>query len=152
MKKLLFLLISMSVLLVGCSSPESELRLLVFSKTVGFRHGSIGAGVEAIQKMGKSNGYKVIHTENADMFTEDTLKNYSAVIFLNTTLDVLDYYQQADFERYIQAGGGFVGIHASADTEYEWPWYGKLNGAYFKSHPEVQKANLKVVNHDHSCT
>lgn len=117
-----------------------------FSKTTGFRHSSIEDGAAAIMKLGAENGFKVDTTENAEKFTENNLKQYSAVVFLNTTQDVLNYAQQSDFERYIQAGGGFIGIHAAADTEYNWPWYNKLLGAYFESHPEQQDAVIHVVN------
>jgi cytochrome c len=120
-------------------------RVLVFTKTAGFRHASIPAGIQAIQKLGKENGFEVDTTENAANFTEDTLQKYAAVIFLNTTGDVLDNYQEADFERYIQSGGGFVGIHSATDTEYEWGWYGELVGAYFDNHPAgTHKAKLTV--------
>ena len=119
-------------------------RVLVFSSTKGFRHSSIGVGKLALMKLGATNGYIVDTTENPAYFTEDSLRRYAAVVFLNTTGDVLDHVQQADFERYIQAGGGFLGIHAAADCEYNWPWYGKLVGAYFKSHPQIQKAKLNV--------
>ena len=151
MRNLFIVVILVLMFFSGCKT-ENELKVLVFSKTVGYRHKSIEAGVEAVKQLGSKNGIKVVHTENSEFFNEDSLKSFSAVIFLNTTLDVLDYYQQADFERYIQAGGGFVGIHASADTEYDWHWYGKLNGAYFKSHPKVQPAKLQVVEKGHPCT
>ncbi|MRS61873.1 ThuA domain-containing protein [Larkinella terrae] len=124
-------------------------RLLVFSKTKGFRHASIPVGKLAIMKLGKENGFAVDTTENAGKFTEANLKRYNAVVFLSTTGDVLDDMQQAAFERYIQAGGGYVGIHAAADTEYDWPWYGKLVGGYFMSHPgnpNVQEGEAYVVN------
>src|SRR5690606_34457205 len=83
---------------------------------------------------------------------EEILREYAAVVFLNTTGDVLNEVQQADFERYIQAGGGFFGIHAATDTEYGWPWYNKLVGAYFKGHPKVQEARLNVVDKAHPST
>jgi len=139
------------VTLVSCTTKQ-EVNVLVFSKTVGFRHGSIEAGQRAIEKLGMENGFKVTLTENADYFSEDSLINYSAVVFLNSTGDVLDYYQQADFERFIQSGGGFVGVHAASDMEYEWPWYNKLVGAYFKGHPKVQEATLKVIDKNHPAT
>ncbi len=130
----------------SCSnSPE---RVLIFSKTAEFRHNSIEAGVEAIRQMLEAEGMIVDATEDATYFTEDSLQRYSAVIFLSTTGNVLNNAQQADFERYIQAGGGFVGIHAATDTEYDWPWYNQLVGAYFNGHPAIQEANLKVVNQD----
>ena len=91
-------------------------------------------------------------TENADYFEEATLQQYAAVIFLNTTGDVLDYPQQASFERYIQAGGGFVGVHAATDTEYDWKWYNDLVGAYFKGHPKIQTATLNCINQTHPST
>lgn len=121
-------------------------RVLVFSATKGFRHGSIGVGKLAMLKLGAENGFIVDTTENPAYFTEDSLRKYSAVVFLNTTGDVLNHVQQADFERFIQAGGGFLGIHSATDCEYNWPWYGKLVGAYFKSHPRNQQA--KLIVHD----
>ncbi|MEZ4773367.1 MAG: ThuA domain-containing protein [Bacteroidia bacterium] len=148
----LILIFSVITFTWSCDSGGGKVKLLVFSKTKGFRHSSIEAGVKAIEKLGISQGYEVVATEDASIFTDENLKDFSAVIFLNTTQDVLDYYQQADFERYIQAGGGFVGIHAATDTEYEWPWYNKLVGAYFESHPKIQEAKLVVVDKNHAST
>ncbi|NKI27315.1 PKD domain-containing protein [Arenibacter sp. 6A1] len=132
-----FLLCLSFILFVGCDSKkrEGEPRILVFSKTMGYKHASIPAGIAAIQKLGSENQFVVDTTKNADLFTDEELKKYSAIIFLSTTGNILDAKQEAAFERYIQAGGGFVGVHAAADTEYDWNWYGKLVGAYFQSHP-----------------
>ena len=96
-------------------------------------------------QLGKANGFEVDTTEDASFFNDETLKRYQAVIFLSTTMDVLDVPQQDGFKRYIEAGGGFVGIHAAADTEYEWPWYGRLVGAWFKSHPKTQQATVRKI-------
>lgn len=126
--------------------------VLVFSKTAGFRHASIGDGVEAIRKLGDQHGFSVQATEDAAAFTDDNLRAYDAVVFLNTTGDVLDDAQQASFERYIRAGGAWVGVHAATDTEYDWPWYGRLAGARFDGHPAVQQASLTVVDGDHPAT
>ncbi|HVG12218.1 MAG TPA: ThuA domain-containing protein, partial [Flavisolibacter sp.] len=109
----------------------------MFSKTAGYHHESIGAGGAALIKLGKENDFEVDTTSDAARFTEDSLKQYSAVVFLSTTGDVLNYVQEAAFERYIQAGGGYLGIHAAADTEYDWGWYGKLAGGYFLDHPGI---------------
>lgn len=113
-------------------------RILVFSRTKGWRHTSIPAGQKALMQMGAENDFAVDTTEEATKFTEANLKRYSAVVFLSTTGDVLDDSQQTAFERYIQSGGGYVGIHAATDTEYKWPWYGKLAGAYFADHPGIK--------------
>ncbi|MFD2523112.1 ThuA domain-containing protein [Emticicia soli] len=130
--------------------------LLVFSKTASFRHASIDAGKKALAKMATDKGFNVTFTEDAEAFNETDLKKYNAVLFLNTTGDVLNDKQQAVFERFIQAGGGYVGIHAATDTEYDWPWYGKLAGAYFLDHPmtpsNVQKGKYSVVQKNHWAT
>ncbi|HRE51471.1 MAG TPA: ThuA domain-containing protein [Flavitalea sp.] len=140
----------------GCNdSRPGNPRALVFSKTTGFRHSSIEAGKTALLKLGQENGFDVDTTENAEYFTEDSLKNYSVVIFLNTTDNtdqLLNHYQENAFERYIQAGGGFVGIHAATDAEYQWGWYSRLVGANFESHPEIQEAVLQVVDNNHPST
>ncbi len=127
--------------------------MLVFSKTAGYRHESIPAGIEMIKQLGLENGFWVDNTEDASVFDENTLKKYSAVVFLNTSGNILNHYQQADFERFIQAGGGFAGIHAAADTEYDWEWYGKLVGAYFQSHPAgTPIATVSILDKNHSAS
>lgn len=152
-----FSLFVMLLLLLGmsCSTETDETRILVFSKTTVYRHESIPSGIEAIRKLGEKHGFVVDTTENAENFNEENLKRYKAVIFLSTTGDVLNQQQQNDFERFIQAGGGYVGIHAAADTEYSWPWYGKLVGAYFESHPNnpnVRHGEYYVVDKHHPST
>lgn len=130
-------------------------RVLVFSKTKGYFHESIPSGVAAIQKLGAENGFQVDSTKDASKFTADNLKKYQAIIFLSTTMDVLNTEQEKAMERYIRGGGGFVGVHAAADTEYDWPWYNKLVGAYFKSHPNnpnVREAVINVTDKSHAAT
>jgi type 1 glutamine amidotransferase len=128
-------------------------RVLVFSKTAGFRHHSaIAAGKTQIQILGSKNNFLVDTTESAEIFTPNNLKKYTAVIFLCTTGNVLNDQQQQAFQQFIKTGGGFVGLHSSADTEYDWPWFGELNGAYFKSHPKQQEAVFNIVDPDHIAT
>ena len=129
-------LLALSALLFGFSKLPVQPKVLVFTKTQGFHHESIPAGSAAILKLGRENNFAVDTTSDASKITEASLSKYSAVIFLNTTGYMLNNYQQADLERYMQAGGNFVGVHAAADAEYDWLWYGRLVGAYFDSHPE----------------
>ena len=110
-------------------------RVLVFSKTTGWRHDSIPTAVAAVQKLAMAESLYSHATEDASVFTPENLKSYRAVIFVNTTGDVLDAAQQQALQDFIEGGGGFMGIHSAADTEYDWPWYGTLVGAWFKSHP-----------------
>jgi len=133
-------LVAMAIIInfSSCSDKRSgNPRILVFSKTMGYHHESIADGNAAIKKLGNEHQFDVDTTTNAEMFNEDSLKNYAAVVFLSTTGDVLNNFQEAAFERYIQAGGGYMGIHAAADCEYDWGWYGRLTGAYFLSHPGI---------------
>jgi type 1 glutamine amidotransferase len=124
----------------------------VFSKTSGYRHASIETGVRAIARLGRQHGFAVDATEDAVRFSSQELKRYRAVVFLNSTGDVLDAAQQAAFEEYIEGGGGYAGIHSAADTEYDWPWYGRLVGAYFASHPDIQPARLQVLDRSQPAT
>ncbi|PUZ27630.1 cytochrome c/hypothetical protein [Chitinophaga costaii] len=148
MKQLLscLLLCCMLHLAVVAAPPK----VLVFSKTKGFRHDAIPVGKLALIKLGAENNFAVDTTEDASAFTDQNLKQYKAVIFLHTTGDVLDSAQQLAFQRFIEHGGGYVGIHAATDTEYDWPWYGKLAGAYFVNHPAQQEAILHVEDHHRS--
>ncbi|WP_316816134.1 ThuA domain-containing protein [Pedobacter nyackensis] len=146
MPKILTHFLTATLLILFFAGPlAAKKRILVFSKTAGFHHSSIKVGVAAIQKLGLENKFEVDTTIDAQKFTPQNLRKYAAVVFLNTTGDVLNDAQQAAFEQYIKKGGGYVGVHAATDTEYDWPWYGKLSGAYFISHPAQQVADLMVV-------
>ncbi|WP_399341657.1 ThuA domain-containing protein [Umezawaea sp. Da 62-37] len=145
-------LLSAGVVMTPVAQAQAPYQVLVFSKTAGFRHDAIPAGIQAIRDLGAANGFTVTATEDAAAFTATGLAKYSAVVFLSTTGDVLDGTQQTAFESYVNGGGGFVGVHAAADTEYDWPYYGQLVGAYFSSHPNIQQVNVKVEDRAHPAT
>ena len=134
------------------AQDEPRFRALLFTKTAAFRHDSIPAGVTAVQELAAANDFAVDRTEDSTQFNDANLASYDVVIWLNTTGDVLNPTEQGAFERYIQGGGGFAGVHSAADGEYEWEWYGGLVGAYFRSHPEIQPATIKVADRAHPAT
>lgn len=133
-------------------AQETGLQVLVFSKTAGFRHGSIPAGITLIESAGEARDWTVVATEDGADFNDQNLAQYDVIVWLSTSGNVLDDPQQAAFERYIQSGGGYVGIHAASDTEYDWPWYGGLVGAYFSNHPQQQNADLIREDNIHPST
>jgi type 1 glutamine amidotransferase len=128
----------------GASPSNGSFRVLVFSRTTGFRHASIPNGIAALQQLATENNFQVTASEDPTLFNDAVLAQYRAVVFLMTTGDVLDATQQAAFERYIRAGNGYVGVHSASDTEYGWPWYGGLVGAFFSNHPAIQTATIRV--------
>ncbi|MEV1204168.1 ThuA domain-containing protein [Microbispora rosea] len=135
------------------AAAAPDFKVLVFSKTTGFRHDSIPEGIAAVQKLGQDNNFAVDTTEDSTQFTDANLAQYQAVVFMSTTGDPLGTQDQKDaFQRYIEKGGGFVGVHAAADSGYNWAWYGKLVGAYFKQHPAIQQATVKVEDPAHPST
>jgi type 1 glutamine amidotransferase len=132
--------------------PGRRGRVLVFTKTAGFRHDSIPDAIAAVRAIGEADGFAVDATEDAARFGDAALAPYDAVVFLSTTGDVLDASQQDALQRFVRAGGGFAGIHAAADTEHGWPWYLALLGAEFRSHPAIQSALLRVEDAAHAST
>ena len=134
------------------SSSNSTHSLLVFSKTTGFRHESIEAGIEALKKLGTRHELSLTFTESSEYVGSDSLFTYDAILFLNTTGTLFTDKERSHIKRFIQSGGGFVGVHSAADTEYEWPWYEGLVGAYFDNHPNnpnVRDAVIMVADTDH---
>lgn len=136
--------------------PFPDTNVLVLTASSGYQHASTTEGVQAIEKLGERYGYDVVTTDSPDEITEEYLKNFKAVIFLNTSGNLLDYEQEIDLQRFIQAGGGFVGVHAAINTEPEWPWFSKMIGAKYAGHPtvpsNVQQARLYVVDAQHTST
>lgn len=150
--RFLYLILLFSLPFLFAANTKQKKKILVFSKTAGFRHASIPKGKEALLLMGKQHYIAVDTSEDAAVFTSKNLEQYDAVVFLSTTGDILNNEQQAAFENFIRSGKGFVGIHAATDTEYEWPWYGKLVGAYFANHPKQQNAKLQLTDEQHVST
>ena len=151
--------------LVGCGSPRLRVgaitvpsdamrgsSVLVFSKTAAFRHTSIETGIAAMEALGRDRGFGVTAREDASIFTDAGFAPFDLIVFLNTTGDVLDASQQDAMQRFVRSGKGYVGIHAAANTEYEWPWYGELVGAYFESHPQQQTATINILDAVHPST
>jgi len=134
----------------AASAADPAYKVLVFSKTAGFRHSSIPNGIQAIRDLGATNNFTVDATEDAAAFSGSNLAQYRAVVFLLTTGDVLNDGQQSAFESYVRAGGGYVGVHSASDTEYQWPFYGGLVGGYFHSHPAIQQATVRVEDRAHA--
>ena len=148
-----------AVLVLGNPSPPQrpasipgETRVLVFTRTTGFRHDSIPDGIAALRRIGEESGFLVDATEDPDAFRDANLSGYRAVVFLLTTGDVLDGEGQAALERFIRSGGGWAGVHSASDTEYDWPFYGRLVGEYFAGHPEIQPATVRVEDPMHPAT
>ncbi len=136
----------------GIKTPDF---VLAFTKTAGYRHESIEKGVHTLRQLGRKNNFIVLQTETSSDFNRQNLKNYKLVVFLSTTGDVLNAQEERAFEEYIKSGGSFMGIHAAADTEYNWPWFGKLVGGYFESHPNdpnVRAAKIDVLTKEHPST
>jgi type 1 glutamine amidotransferase len=135
------------------ASPASY-RVLVFTKTTGFRHDSIGRGIALIRSLGASHDFAVDSTEQSARFNRKALAGYRVVVFLNTTGDVLTKPQQSALEAYVRGGGGWIGVHSAADTEHGWPFYGMLlgGGAWFLDHPQIQAASLEVEGAAHPST
>ncbi|GAB7039318.1 MULTISPECIES: ThuA domain-containing protein [Catenuloplanes] len=129
------------------------MRILVYSRTTGFRHDSIPAGVAALTALGRDHGFEVVATEDPAVLTPAELAGFAAVTFLSTSGSLSDDPAARDaLEGYVRGGGGVVGIHAAATTEYDWPFFGTLVGARFDTHPEVQPARVLVEDRTHPAT
>ncbi len=128
---------------------NEKLNVLVFSKTTEYRHQSISNGIKMLSELAQESNWEVTATENSEFFNNDFLKRFDVVVFLNPSGDVLTDKQQKAFQNHMKSGKGFVGIHSSADCEYEWEWYGELNGAYFESHPPSQIGTVIFEDYDH---
>jgi type 1 glutamine amidotransferase len=140
------------VVATPATAPPIAFRALVFTRTAGFRHASIPAGLRALRALGAATGFAVDTTSDPSIFTAAGLAPYHVVIFLNTTGDVLNAAQQTAFEQFFTGGGGWVGINSASDTEYEWPWYQSMLGAHFINHPAVQQARAVIVDGAHLST
>lgn len=152
-KSLLFFLI-LCATAVAAQKTRTTKRVLIFTKNAvgAYRHASIEAGRDAVKMMCEKNGMQVDTSENADLFTDASLKKYAALVFLSANQDIFNAEQEAAFQRYIWSGGGFVGIHAASGVERKWLWYSKLLGGTFVWHTPQQNAIIKIIDPNHPST
>jgi type 1 glutamine amidotransferase len=129
-----------------------SLRVLVFTRTLGFRHDSIPTAVAALKRVAAERGWSLSATDDATTFADGTLGAVDVLVFLSTSGEVLDADQQAAFERFVRSGRGFAGIHGAADTAASYPFYGSVLGAYFRAHPAIQPATVVVERPGHPAT
>lgn len=153
--KRLFLALAISV---GVQQDlwAEDFRVLVFSKTTMYRHDSITNGISAIQKLAAQNRFRADATEDSAVFTPENLAEYKAVVFLNTSGDILNDKQQFALKGYLEKGGFLVGIHAAVAgavaTEGSWDWYGNLNCTAFTNHSSILPATVRVESPSHPST
>ncbi len=150
--------------------PKAARRVLVFSATSGFRHGSIPVGNLALEKMGEATGaYTATVSDDPANFEPAALKQFDAVVLVSPTQNFFmpnggrrkefsdeDWAAlQARHDRlvdnlidYVEQGGGLVGIHAATDACYNHQRYGDTMGAYFAGHPWCAGHNVTIVVED----
>ncbi len=134
-------------------TKTGSVKVLVFSKTAGFRHGSIEAAVKALEGVAADHDWDLIKSEDSKALHADALKDVDAVVFLMTTGDITDADAKKGLEGFVKGGGGWVGVHSASDTEYKWAWYGGLVGAYFKDHTAADApGDLVVADQTHPAT
>lgn len=151
--KILVLLLAVFISGISCAQKDAEfkepLHILVFSKTAGFRHASISSGLKMLYDQSQKQNWVITATEEESLLRDDFLAKIDVAVFLNPTGDAIGEDGQIAFEKFIKSGKSFVGIHAAADCEYDWPFFGNLVGAYFLTHPPAQEATVLFENFDH---
>ncbi|OGV61789.1 MAG: hypothetical protein A2283_23990 [Lentisphaerae bacterium RIFOXYA12_FULL_48_11] len=149
---LLTVFVAFCVLAGICQAAEQK--VLVYTKFgKGFVHDCVKACADAVVELGRENGFTVDVSDDPVKFTDDNLKQYSVLVFDNTNNEIFDTEEQkAALQKYVRAGGGFVGIHSASGGMRKWPWYWALIGGKFKMHPPSQPLNITIVDRNHPST
>lgn len=127
-------------------------RVLIFTRTTGYRHESIEHGAEVIAALAGEDGHACDRTEDPAAFSDEGLRPYALTVWLSTTGDVLDDVQRASFARWLAGGGAYAGVHGATVAEPGWPEYERIAGAVFSGHPDIQTATVHVAHADHPST
>ncbi len=154
MKIVIQLILVFTLLNIGATTNANRdtIEVLIYTKAAGFVHESRVNGAEAIKKFSADYPINVSHSEDSTIFRWPQLNKYNVIVFLSTSKNVLDDEGREALKHFVQSGKGFVGIHSASATEYDWPWFGELVGAYFDKHPKVQEAIINVKDSTHIST
>ncbi|QVQ54539.1 ThuA domain-containing protein [Spiractinospora alimapuensis] len=141
------------------ASADTDHEILFFHETTGFRHDSIETALETVEALGAEHGFGVTETqESEEVFTDDGLAAFDAVVFFTDGEGTLNEDERAAFERFVNDGGGVVGLHSASNMDTtDWPWWEDLmGGAFFTNHPsgddQFQTATMHVEEQGHPST
>src|SRR5262245_26438671 len=145
---------------VACSSASptqpstaQPIRVLMLTATAGYRHDSIPIARSTMAEIASRQGYIVNATESLADINASSLSSTNVLMFALTTGELaFDASQKDAIVRFVEGGGGFIGVHSAADTLYGWPDYGRIVGAYFKEHPWTRQGTVTVEDSMHSVT
>ncbi|MEO5816872.1 MAG: ThuA domain-containing protein, partial [Gemmatimonadaceae bacterium] len=149
---------ALTVQSLAAPMASAQKKILVYTRNYtpdgkGYVHQNIAASVEAIRKIGAQKGFGVDVSEDPTSFTDANLRQYAALVFSNSNNEAFATDAQRDaFKRYIQSGGGFVGIHSASGSQRDWPYFWSVLGGKFLVHPKLQKFTVRVVDSSHVAT
>ncbi len=152
---------SLTLFLFSCmcgTLHAEEPRVLVYTRNhvtngKGYIHDNIATSVAMIRQLASTNGFVVDASDDPGVFTPENLKKYRALIFSNANNEAFENDAQREaFKKFIQGGGGFVGIHSASGSERQWPYYWAVLGGKFKRHPPLQKFTIEVLDPKHPAT
>ncbi|MES2443901.1 MAG: ThuA domain-containing protein [Pseudomonadota bacterium] len=158
--RLLLLLIGAAAIVGPAAAAARHPHVLIFSYSTGYRHASIEAGVAAVKAMGERAGMTMVASADPDIFSEAGLKAFDAIVFVSNTTkpkepesEWFTGTRRDALQAFVHRGGGIVGIHAAADSHYNWPWFGRLMGGRFVRHPQgTPEGVVTIVDSKHPST
>ena len=148
----------LAIFLLAISLTAAQDKVLVYTRNFvttgkGYVHENISTSVETIRELGKQHGFEVDSSDDPKLFTPDNLKQYKVIVFSNSNNEAFENDAQRDaFRKFIQAGGGLVGIHSAAGSERAWPYFWSVMGGKFIRHPKLQKFTVTVKDRTHPAT
>jgi uncharacterized protein len=147
----LVLVLCLAVASLAQRTDVKGIQVLLYTKNgKGYVHENIPSAIGSIKKIGEQNGFTVTATEDPSVFTTENLKKFTLLLFASTNNDVFDNDEQRlAFRQYIEAGGGFVGLHSVVGTERNWKWFKMMLGGTFAWHPKFQKYRIITIDAQH---
>ncbi len=148
-----FLIPALCLILLSFSSKaQNQFEVLIFAEDDGYHLDNIPTVIEAFKSLSRQHSFGLEWAMDPEIFTSEDMAEFDVVVFLNADGDPFSEEQRAGFKKFINEGGGYVGIHGASTTKDKWPWYDQLVGRVFTDHPPVQTGILKVVEPDFPAT
>lgn len=138
-----------AVLSTSALAGDGQFSLLVLAVPNQWHYEYIPIARASFEKLAKLHDFELTFTSQPSAFEGD-LKQYAAVVLLNNPDEGFSPAQRAGLERYMKAGGNAVIVHSAIVSKPgQWPWYEKLVGRSFVTHPMLQTAVVTKVDAGH---
>ena len=132
---------------------QAPFKVFMIAGTDAVHTATTQASVPALQKMAAANNFILDITTDRNLINDGNLAKYQVFIQVNSYPFDYTPEQRTAFQKYVEGGKGWVGVHGGGVTYDNWPWFQAFLGdTYWVTHAAFRGGTLIFEDRTHPVT